>query len=114
MISLCSSIGSNNRNVKFKEIEALLYDLSARVTQTKLLDGSESLVHSGTVDGDRTITFTARYTDALAYDLKLIHENDTRVILSCKEGVFNGAIQRVTITGSRINVTYLVETKETT
>jgi hypothetical protein len=88
-----------------------IYDASARVSRTATLDGGVAITHSGMVHGDRTILAYAFVDSATEATLKSIHETDTLVYLSCKEGYFSGVIERLVIQGGEMNMTFLAKEK---
>ena len=79
----------------------------ARVSKSKLLDGTVSVIHSGFVQGDRNFLITCSLSEALSNTLWELFTTETFVNVAIDEGVFNGVIENLKIAG--INVTFRIE-----
>jgi len=113
MICISSTIGSG-RSVQFQETgETILYNLKARLSHSELLDGTSFVLHSGTNVGDMTPNISADYEPTLWATLKEIHENDSTVLLSCKEGLFLAYIDFLSLKGTQIQITMRIQQRET-
>lgn len=64
------------------------YNSVARISKTKLLDGTTSVIHSGVSDGDRTVTIDCRLTPSEASTIKAWHRAATQLRLSYWDGVY--------------------------
>ena len=87
------------------------YDCDARVSRTKTLDGGVVITHNGVVQGDRTLRVAATLTEADTLLLRDIFEEETEVTLACVDGLFRGALERLSGDEGRIELTFLVKEK---
>lgn len=103
-------IAGTSEHVEFEEDpKSVLYDVHGRVNRSATLDGGAAIAHAGVVHGDRTFNISARLSPAQAATLKGIHETDTLVYLSCREGYFSGAIERLKIHGGEMTMNFLAK-----
>ena len=89
-------------------------DGSRRLSRTATLDGGAVIIDGGVTDADRSFDFTA--IQALEDTLKTLwamFQAEDLVHLSCPEGVFSGYLQRVKITASGVNISFMVYGKLT-
>jgi len=112
MISISTFTTKTVSNIVFKEIEETkLRDFTARVSRTATLDGGSVITHSGVVDSDRILDIRAQLTEDQADDLQAIFESETLVFLSCRWGLFYGAIDILKISDGDLQLKFLVKDK---
>lgn len=110
MITLSSVIGCIIFN---DSIDEDLSTIEPRVSRVQTLDGGVVVTHSGFCHGDRTFAFSAEVS-VDDYDLlSEIVQNETEVLLSCREGVFNGVVSRINYDGIKADITFMVKEKLT-
>ncbi len=112
MISISTTTPQTVSNVVFDETaKSRLRDLTSRVSRTATLDGDCVIIHSGVTDADRTLDIRADLTEAQADDLQTIYESETLVYLSCKSGLFYGAMDTCKISNGSLQLKFLVKEK---
>ena len=112
LISL-SSI--NAGSFTFLDINAALpREGSRRLSRTATLDGGAVITDGGVTDADRSFDFTAiQAPEDTIETLWAMFQAEDLVHLSCPEGVFTGYMQRVKITASGVNISFMVHEKLT-
>lgn len=83
----------------------------ARVSRSATLDGGAVIVHSGFSHGDRTIKIIATVSEDDAETLLNIHQTETLVCISIKDGFYLGAIELLDINGGQVKMTFLIQEK---
>jgi len=112
-ISISGTIGTSGRGIRIKESERPnLYDLSARVSHNKTLDGDVHILSSGVVQGDGKQSYSCLHEESVWTALKSIFENETRVLVSCREGLFLAAPDKLKSDGQKITFSVLIESRE--
>jgi len=112
MISISTLTPQTVSSVIFDEgPKSKLRELTARVSRTGTLDGECVITHSGVTDADRTLDIRAELTEDEAADLQEIHENNLFLMLSCKRGLFYGAIDTCNISNGDLRMKFLVQEK---
>lgn len=115
MISISTLTQNSSGSVVLHESpESSFEDMSARISRTKTLDGGVTITHSGFSHGDRTFTILAEVTEAEADVLKTIHQTETMVWISCKEGFFSGVIDFLETDSGSLNMSILIKEKLST
>lgn len=110
MIGISTIIASSTGDlVIYERPDSVFKEASARVSRTATLDGGVAVVHSGFSHGDRTFRIRARLEEEDLATLENIHQEETVIYLSCKEGFFEGAIERITGDGGDLDMTFLVK-----
>jgi hypothetical protein len=85
-----------------------------RLSRTATLDGGAVITDGGVTDADRTMEFTtAQAPEDTRETLWVMFQSQDLVHLSCQEGVFSGYLQRVKITDSGVNISFMVHEKLT-
>lgn len=100
--------------VLYEDADSSFEEMTARISRTKTLDGGVSINHSGFSHGDRTFTISAEITEAEAIILKNIHQTETLVWISCKEGFFTGVIESIDIEDGSLDMSILIKEKLST
>jgi hypothetical protein len=114
MIAISTTTASTTGSVVFKEkAGSILYDKSARVSRTATLDGGAYISYLGFSDGDRTLRIKAKLSEAQDAALNTIFESYTRVFIAIKDGIYSGAIAKLTGQPGNKNITLLIQEKET-
>jgi len=112
MISISTTTSNVNGSVIINEFSGSdIYNSTKRGYRAKTLDGGVSLVNSGFADGDMTLRIRARLTKEKEEILKDIHEDETLVVISTKEGCYDGAIQSLKKLHGEINMSILLREK---
>jgi len=89
-------------------------DGSRRISRTATLDGGAVITDGGVTDADRSFDFTAiQALEDTIETLWAMFQAEDLVHLSCPEGVFSGYLQRVKITASGVNISFMVYEKLT-
>jgi len=87
---------------------------SRRLSRTATLDGGAVITDGGVTDADRSMDFTvAQIPEDARETLWAMFQSQDLVHLSCPEGVFSGYLQRVKITDSGVNISFMVFEKLT-
>lgn len=87
--------------------------LTARVSRSATLDGNAVITHLGYSAGDRT--FTIEWPEISDDDRETLREwvqTETQLLLSCREGLFLGAIRSCRIDRDPVRFTFLVESAD--
>jgi len=93
MISI-NTITSSSNSVNFNEdVNTKLTRQQARLKVTPTLDGSAVFQHFGNSETDRIMKIYARVTETDQEMITTIYNNETEIIMSCREGVFTGYIK---------------------
>ena len=112
MIGLATQIFSVSGAVVLTGTEGSeLSAIGRRVSRTATLDGGVVITHNGVVQGDRTLRVAATLTEADTLLLRDIFEEETEVTLACVDGLFRGALERLSGDEGRIELTFLVKEK---
>jgi len=100
-------------SVVFEEFPtSRLRDLPGRASRTACLDGTCHIDFAAAAnDSDRTLAVRAQLTEAQADDLQAIYEQRALVRLSCRTGLFLGAIDKCNISNGALKLTFLVKEK---
>ena len=89
-------------------------DGSRRLSRTATLDGGAVITDGGVTDADRSFDFTAiQAPEETIETLWAMFQAEDLVHLSCPEGVFSGYLQRVKISASGVNISFMVYEKLT-
>ncbi|MFH0995800.1 MAG: hypothetical protein V1844_09930 [Pseudomonadota bacterium] len=89
-------------------------DIEPRITRTATLDGGSVIASSGCSHSDRTIAVVASNISALQESvLSRIAKQALIIQLSNYEGVFSGAISRLSCKAGKVEFTFLVKEKLT-
>jgi len=93
--------------------ESILQKASVRLQRDKLLDGSTFLKNHGYAEGDRDFTFISKNTieNAQVAVLWYIVKNHAQVMLSCREGLYLGVIERLSTDRGKIEFKFVPDTK---
>jgi hypothetical protein len=87
---------------------------SRRLSRTATLDGGAVITDGGVTDADRGFDFTTtQVPEDIREALWAMFQREDLVHLSCPEGVFSGYLQRVKITASGVNISFMVYEKLT-
>lgn len=84
---------------------------SVRATRSQTLDSGTAIVNYGAYHGDKTITVYADVDEATFNIIDNIQRNQTRVIISTREGCFKGIIKSKTLDGITLRITLWIESK---
>ncbi len=79
----------------------------ARVSKNKLLDGTVSVIHSGFVEGDRTLSVKCLLKQEPSNLLWSFFKEATFITIAFDEGIFNGVIRALEVEG--LSVTCRIE-----
>lgn len=71
------------------------YKSSARVSKTKLLDGSTHVENYGVSDLDRDLTIDCRLSMAERAALRALHQDSVEVRISYWDGAYNGYVSKM-------------------
>ena len=108
MIALFSA----NYNVSIDEnFSTELPHAQARIIRQATLDGGVVMVHRGVSHGDRTFRIRGQVTREQVATLRLMHENETQVYCAIEEGTFLGAISRLKVEVSALDLEFYVKEK---
>ena len=89
-------------------------DGNRRISRTATLDGGAVIIDGGVTDADRSFDFSATQAQEDTIEtLWAMFQAEGLVHLSCPEGVFSGYLQRVKITASGVNISFMVYEKLT-
>lgn len=87
---------------------------TARVSRIATLDGGAVITHSGASDSDRTIYIRdLEISEDTADIIWNIFQTETKVLISISDGVYLAAIQTCKTNNGLLNMTILIESKET-
>lgn len=112
MISICRTTGDQLGSVDFEELPTTEFGpLPARVSRSATLDGGAVITHYGVSHGDRTFNIKARITPVQKVSLEYLHRCNEQLMLSCKEGLFIGAIETMNTAQTPFVMTFLVKEK---
>lgn len=112
MISICRTTGDLLGNIVFQELPSTeLGVLPARVSRSATLDGGAIIAHYGVSHGDRTFYIKAQILPDEKTTLEYLHRCNEALILSCKEGLFLGAIETMNTAQTPFTMTFLVKEK---
>ena len=113
MISISTTTPKTVSNVVFEETgKSKLRDFPSRRSRTACLDGTCHIDFAAAEDdSDRTLDIRAQLTEAQADDLQTIFESETYVILSCRTGLFYGAMDILRISNGDLRLKFLVKEK---
>jgi hypothetical protein len=85
-----------------------------RLSRTATLDGGAVITDGGVTDADRSFDFTTtQVPEDMREALWAMFQREDLVHLSCPEGVFSGYLERVKITASGVNISFMVHEKVT-
>lgn len=112
MIGISTTTGNTaGAVVIYEKPDSETENYPARVQRHATLDGGAVITHLGFAHGDRTLRIQADITEADAEILKNIHQTETSVNISIKDGFFSGAIDELNVRGGRLDMTILIESK---
>ena len=114
MISLSAPTADILGSVTLKEdvTKSQTGEPAARMSKTKCLDLTVSLQHSGVCDGDRTFTVVVNnITESNYATVVYLYRNYTSIIVSCRDGVFAGAIKQPRLSGSTATIIIEITSK---
>lgn len=99
LIHISTTTSNANAPIRIRPgVNTRIRNASARVSRTATLDGGTVLTHSGFADGDMTFDVrTSALTRAEAEALWGLFKDETGFTISCEEGCFEGAIQRLNL-----------------
>lgn len=83
----------------------------ARVSKSKLLDGTVSVIHSGFVEGDRALSVKCILKQEQSDLLWSFFKTETFITIAFDEGLFNGVIDNLEIDGIKVNVRIELQSK---
>ena len=85
---------------------------SRRVSRTATLDGQVNLDDAGYTDGDRIIHIFAQNIPKADYDnLQRIHRLYTTLRCATEEGLFEGVIETLSLSGGEASIRFLVSSR---
>lgn len=112
MISICTLTANVNGNVDLAW-NGEPRENTARMSRTATLDLGAVINHMGVSDGDRTISIRDFEIDEDTADkIWDIFTTETMVYIGLKDGFFLGAIKSCKLNNGLLNMTILLESKE--
>lgn len=112
MIGISTTTGnSDGAVIIYEKPDSETENYPARVQRHATLDGGAVITHLGFAHGDRTLRVQADITETTAERLKNIHQTETSINISIKDGFFSGAIDDLNINGGQLDMTILIESK---
>ena len=92
----------------------LVKENTRRLSRSATLDGGAVISDGGVTDADRSFDFTAKQVpEETRETLWAMFQAEDLMHLSCPEGVFSGYLQKVKISASGVNVSFMVYEKLT-
>jgi hypothetical protein len=112
MISITTLAADNNGCFLLNDQKSDFGVFSSRIARAATLDGNVVITHSGVIHGDRTFNIKGDIDLNQKQLIEYIHENNTLIRLSCREGVFLGAISDLNTSNPQMTLTFLIKEKE--
>ena len=113
MISVSSPMFDINGNAVIRGASRQgVFDISRRVNRIATLDGGAAFNDFGYSESDRVLTIEWAPSKRDRVDnLRRMVRQYSRLLISCKEGMFIGAPESFTASGDTVRLTILVERK---
>lgn len=113
MISITTTTVQENMPIILKNYQLLskIKKGSARISKNKLLDGTVSVIHSGFVEGDRTLNIKCQLSKDDSETLWETFKTETFLNIGLQEGLFNGAIKTLEVDNGKVVLTIEIVSK---
>jgi len=109
MISISTFTQNTSGAIVIKEnASSKLKENISRVSRSKTLDGGVHIIHSGVSDGDRTLKIKSRISLSNENILWAIYNDETFLLISFTDGLYNGVIENMKINKGDLNMTFLI------
>lgn len=112
MISLSMITADTTGQLVITKEVSELYTFDLRVSRAATLDGGCVLINSGLNDSDRTFKVTCELTEANRAVLDYMLRNSVKLLISCADGLFLGAVSSLYDLKGKTKLTILVEGSE--